>query len=118
MGDARRRRLALIKGGKADQAKAIRIAPERLTNLTIQMPTVKVEIAHEIYKTKVDKSTCPTPNDFWQAVFDAGMMEFEKFYAAENAPKPADFELPLTPDPIVQREAVDIELAPDEGGQG
>lgn len=89
MGDARRRRLALIKGGKADVAKAMYVAPERLTNLTILLPTLKANVAHEIYKTKVDKATCPTPNDFFMAVFDAGMIEFEKFYMEENAPKPA-----------------------------
>ena len=88
MGDARKRRLTLIKNGKADQAKAMFIAPERLTNITIQMPSVKAAVATEIYRTKVDKQTCPTPNHFFVAVFDAGMIEFEKFYEAENAPKP------------------------------
>lgn len=99
MGEARKRRLTLIKGGKAEEAKQMFVAPERLTNLTIQMPTLKANVAHEIYKTKVKKETCPTPNDFFKAVFDAGMMEFEKFYSAENAP------------------VRDIESTPEEGGE-
>jgi len=94
MGDARRTRLTLIKGGKADQAKLHRPAPERLTNVTIQMPTVKAEIAHKVYAEMVDKKTCPTPNSFWLAVFEAGMIEFEKYYQEQNAPKPPDIEVP------------------------
>jgi hypothetical protein len=94
MGEARRRRLTLIKGGKAAEAKASIVAPERLTNLTIQMPSLKADIAHKIYKEMVDRATCPTPNTFWLAVFEAGMIEFEKFYAEQNAPQPPDIELP------------------------
>jgi len=94
MGEARKRRLTLIKGGKADQAKSLMIAPERLANITIQMPQLKADIAHQIYADKVDKKNCPTPNTFFLAVFEAGMLEFEKFYEQENAPKPADIEVP------------------------
>lgn len=103
MGEARKRRLPLIRGGKATEAKGAYVAPERLTNLTIQMPTPKANLAHEIYATKVDKATCPTPGSFFLAVFEAGMMEFEKFYAQENAPKPpapSDIEVdPATDQP-------------------
>lgn len=105
MGEARKRRLTLIQGGKSDQAKKLFIAPERLTNLTIQMPTIKADVVAEIYRTKVDKQTCPTPNHFFNAVFEAGMIEFEKFYQAEN-------ELPREIEPA------DIVLTkPDEGGE-
>jgi len=99
LGEARRTRLTLIKGGKADQAKLFRPAPERLTNITMQMPSEKAEIALKIYATMVDKNTCPTPNSFWLAVFEAGMIEFEKFYREQNAPGRPDIEL----DPVLQQ---------------
>jgi hypothetical protein len=94
MGDARRRRLTLIKGGKAQEAKAHYIAPERLTGLTILMPSLKLKILDNIYDTKVDKATCPTRNSFVLALLEAGMMEFERFYLEQNSPKPPDIELP------------------------
>lgn len=96
MGEARKRRLTLIRGGKADVAKGMFVAPERLTNLTIQMPTLKADIAHQVYAERVDKKTCPTPNSFWLAVFEAGLMEFEKFYQEQNAPHTMapDIEVP------------------------
>lgn len=92
MGEARKRRLALIKGGKADQAKGLYVAPERLTNITIQLPTLKANLAHEVYKTKVDKKTCPTPGAFFLAVFEAGMIEFERYYEEQNRPEPRIIE--------------------------
>jgi len=94
MGDARRTRLALIKGGKADQAKLHRPAPERLTNITVQMPSVKAEILNAVYDTKVDKKTCPTRNSFMLALIEAGMIQFEQFWLETNAPKPPDIEVP------------------------
>lgn len=103
MGEARKRRLALIKGGKSDQAKTMYIAPERLTNLTAQMPTRQAEILQKTYDDKVSKSTCPTFNSFLLALIEAGVIEFERFYLQENAP-------PLAP--------ASIEVTPDEGGQG
>ena len=93
MGDARRRRLALIKGGKADVARGAYVAPERLTNVTIQIASIQALAANAIYDQKVDKKTCPTLNDFFKAVFEAGLIEFEKYYQAENAPKLPDIAL-------------------------
>ena len=104
MGESRKRRLALIRGGKAAEAKTHVVAPERLTNLTIQMPTIKADVVAEIYRTKVDKQTCPTTNDFFVAVFDSGMLEFERFYLQENA----------VPEP---KPDIEADAKPDEGGQ-
>jgi len=94
MGEARKTRLALIKGGKSDQAKAHRPAPERLTNVTVQMPTVKSEILNAVYDAKVDKKTCPTRNDFILALLESGMIQFEQFWLETNAPQPPDIEVP------------------------
>lgn len=88
MGEACKHRLTLIKSGKAQEAKTHRIAPERLTNLTAQMETVKAEILNQLYKDKVDKQTCPTFNSFLCALIEAGAIEFEKFYLEQNAPRP------------------------------
>jgi len=94
MGDARRVRLALIKGGKAQEAKAHVIAPERLTNLTVQMPSLKAKILDNIYDTKVDKKTCPTRNSFVLALLEAGMNQFETYWLEQNQPQPSDIEVP------------------------
>lgn len=89
MGEARKRRLTLIKGGKADVAKTMYVAPERLTNITIQLPSQKAMVLDAIYETKVDKKNCPTRNSFVLALLEAGMIEFERFYMEQNATAPA-----------------------------
>ena len=94
MGEARKRRLALIKGGKAQEAKAHRIAPERMKLIQVLIPSVRAEILDMIYNTKVDKTTCPTRNDFLLALIESGVQSFEQFYYEENRPKSADIELP------------------------
>ena len=94
MGESRRKRLALIKGGKAAEAKTMYVAPERLTNITIQMPTLQAKVLDSIYETKVDKKTCPTRNSFVMALLESGMNIFEQYYLEQNAPKAPDIEVP------------------------
>ena len=86
MGEARRRRLALMKGGKAEEAKAHRIAPERLTVLPVMMPTLQSEILKNVYDLKVDKKTCPTLNSFLLALLESGVTSFEQYYIEQNVP--------------------------------
>ena len=90
MGDARRRRLALIRDGKAHEARAHRIAPERSTLVQVLMPSVQAEILKSVYDTKVSKETCPTLNVFLLAVIESGLQQFEQFYLEQNAPQPSD----------------------------
>lgn len=94
MGEARKRRLTLIKGGKADEAKRILVAPERLVSFTFMLPRPQAAVLVEEYETKVDKETCPTLASFLVTLVEAGMIEFGKFYLEQTAPKPADIEVP------------------------
>lgn len=101
MGEARKTRLALIKGGKADQARLYRPAPERLVNITVQMPAMKAEILDAVYDQKVDKKTCPTRNDFMLALLESGMIQFEQFYLETNTPQRPAIEVdPATDQPV------------------
>lgn len=105
MGEARKRRLVLIKGGKADVAKTMYVAPERLTNITIQLPSQKAMVLDAIYTTKVDKKNCPTRNSFVLALLEAGMVQFEQFYIEQNAPQQPDIAV----DPVA-----DHKLTPED----
>ena len=90
MGEARRRRLALIKAGKAHEARAHRVAPERLTLIEVLMSSAQAEILKSVYDTKVSKETCPTLNAFLLAVIESGLQQFEQFYLEQNATQPSD----------------------------
>lgn len=86
MGEQRRRRLALIKGGKADVAKAEHhnLKPQQLVSLTcLCTKQLKEEVLKRFELTS--RETLPTLSSFLERLLLAGVASFDRAQAEQEA---------------------------------
>lgn len=80
MGEARKRRLTLIKGGKAAEAKleANNSRPQNLRSLTVLITQALDKVVTKVYDERVNKAALPSRNDFIERLIIAGLDSFRR----------------------------------------
>jgi hypothetical protein len=78
MGEARRRRFALVKGGRADVAKIAYAKPSELIEEKF-LATKELTAAIDERFEHVNKESCPTRADFLNALVVAGLRSFDAY---------------------------------------
>jgi hypothetical protein len=85
VGEARKRRLALIKGGHAEVAKKLYTAPSELVSNTFLATSDLDAAITERFEKQVNKEHCPTRADFLEKLVVAGLKSFDNFAAKQQA---------------------------------
>lgn len=84
MGAARKRRLALIKDGKAAEAKTVEANPQKL--VTISVVCTKVLEAEVLKRFELtSRETLPTLSSFCERLLIAGIASFDRAQAEQEA---------------------------------
>lgn len=89
MGIARKRRLALIKDGKAEVAKQLYAEPSQLIEEKF-LANKELSAAITERFERVNKETCPTRADFIEKLVVAGLRSFDQY--ADSRQQPAQEE--------------------------
>ena len=89
MGAARKHRLALIKGGKADVAKTVYAKPIRLVTethlFTPELSNAITERYEKQVSAKAKEERLPTRSSFFEALVVAGMASFDQHVVQAQA---------------------------------
>lgn len=79
MGEARKKRLALIKGGHAEVAKKLYTTPSELTQESFLATKDMTSAITERYEKQVNREHCPTRADFIEKLVVAGLKSFDNY---------------------------------------
>lgn len=79
MGEARRRRLALIKSGNAEEAKKPehKLPPQNYVQLTVLVKKMLADLIDKRYDEDVNQETIPSRNAWLERLLVAGIASFD-----------------------------------------
>jgi hypothetical protein len=84
MGEARKRRLTLIKGGHAEVAKKMYTPPSALTQESFLASPDMTAAITERFEKQVNQEHCPTRASFIEKLVVAGLKSFDAYAAKQK----------------------------------